>query len=166
MSGRVQNKVALVTAAGQGIGRAIAEALIAEGAIVIATDLADDKLAGLKAKKLQKLDVLSPQNVEALAKTVANDFNALDILVNCAGYVANGSVLDCTDKDWDFSFDLNVTSMHRMIKTFLPAMLAKKSGSIVNISSAVSSIRGVPNRYVYGATKAAVIGLTKAVAAD
>jgi 2-keto-3-deoxy-L-fuconate dehydrogenase len=166
MSGRVQNKVALVTAAGQGIGRAIAEALIAEGAIVIATDLADDKLTGLKAKKLQKLDVLSPQNVEALAKTVANEFNALDILVNCAGFVANGSVLDCTDKDWDFSFDLNVKSMHRMIKTFLPAMLAKKSGSIVNISSAVSSIRGVPNRYAYGATKAAVIGLTKSVAAD
>ena len=166
MSGRVQNKVALVTAAGQGIGRAIAEALIAEGAIVIATDLADDKLAGLKAKKLQKLDVLSPQNVEALAKAVANEFNALDILVNCAGFVANGSVLDCTDKDWDFSFDLNVKSMHRMIRAFLPAMLAKKSGSIVNISSAVSSIRGVPNRYAYGATKAAVIGLTKAVAAD
>lgn len=166
MSDRVHNKVALVTAAGQGIGRAIAEALIAEGGIVIATDLADDKLAGLKAKKLQKLDVLSPQNVEALAKTVANEFNALDILVNCAGYVANGSVLDCTDKDWDFSFDLNVKSMHRMIKTFLPAMVAKKSGSIVNISSAVSSIRGVPNRYAYGATKAAVIGLTKAVAAD
>jgi len=166
MSGRVQNKVALVTAAGQGIGRAIAEALIAEGGIVIATDLADDKLAGLKAEKLQKLDVLSPQNVEVLAKMVANDFNALDILVNCAGYVANGSVLDCTDKDWNFSFDLNVKSMHRMIKTFLPAMVAKKSGSIVNISSAVSSIRGVPNRYAYGATKAAVIGLTKAVAAD
>jgi 2-keto-3-deoxy-L-fuconate dehydrogenase len=166
MSGRVQNKIALVTAAGQGIGRAIAEALVAEGAIVIATDLADDKLVGLKAKKLQKLDVLSPQNVEALAKMVADDFNALDILVNCAGFVANGSVIDCTDKDWDFSFDLNVKSMHRMIKTFLPAMLAKKSGSIVNISSAVSSIRGVPNRYAYGATKAAVIGLTKAVAAD
>ena len=166
MSGRVQNKVALVTAAGQGIGRAIAEALIAEGAIVIATDLADDKLAGLKAKRLQKLDVLSPQNVEALAKVVANEFNALDILVNCAGYVANGSVLDCTDKDWDFSFDLNVKSMHRMIKTFLPAMLEKKAGSIINVASAVSSIRGVPNRYAYGATKAAVIGLTKAVAAD
>src|SRR5271165_6950313 len=166
MSGRVQNKVALVTAAGQGIGRAIAEALIAEGGIVIATDLADDKLAGLKAKKCQKLDVLSQQNVDALAKSVAGEFGALDILVNCAGFVANGSVLDCSEKDWDFSFDLNVKSMHRMIKAFLPAMLAKKSGAIVNISSAVSSIRGVPNRYAYGATKAAVIGLTKAVAAD
>ena len=99
-------------------------------------------------------------------KTVAGEFGALDILVNCAGYVANGSVLDCSDKDWDFSFDLNVKSMHRTIKAFLPAMLEKKSGAIVNISSAVSSIRGVPNRYAYGATKAAVIGLTKAVAAD
>ena len=104
--------------------------------------------------------------IDALAKTVAQEFGALDILVNCAGYVANGSVLDCTDKDWDFSFDLNVKSMHRTIRTFLPAMLEKKSGSIVNISSAVSSIRGVPNRYAYGATKAAVIGLTKSVAAD
>jgi 2-keto-3-deoxy-L-fuconate dehydrogenase len=166
MSSRVQNKVALVTAAGQGIGRAIAEALIAEGGIVIATDLADDKLKDLPAKKRQKLDVLSQDSIDALARTVAGEFGALDILVNCAGYVANGSVLDCTDKDWDFSFDLNVKSMHRMIKAFLPAMLAKKSGAIVNISSAVSSIRGVPNRYAYGATKAAVIGLTKSVAAD
>src|SRR5271157_2788703 len=166
MSGRVQNKVALVTAAGQGIGRAIAEALIAEGGIVIATDLADDKLADLKARTRQKLDVRSQDNIDALAKSVATEFGALDILVNCAGFVANGSVLDCNDKDWDFSFDLNVKSMHRTIKTFLPPMLAKKSGAIVNISSAVSSIRGVPNRYAYGATKAAVIGLTKAVAAD
>jgi len=166
MNNRLQDKIALVTAAGQGIGRAIAEAFIAEGARVIATDLADDKLKDLKAKKLQKLDVRAQDNIDALAKTVAGEFGALDILVNCAGYVANGSVLDCTDKDWDFSFDLNVKSMHRTIKAFLPAMLEKKSGSIVNISSAVSSIRGVPNRYAYGATKAAVIGLTKSVAAD
>jgi 2-dehydro-3-deoxy-L-fuconate 4-dehydrogenase len=166
MSDRVHNKIALVTAAGQGIGRAIAEALIAEGAIVIATDVAADKVADLKAKMRQKLDVRAQDSIDALAKTVAQEFGALDILVNCAGYVANGSVLDCTDKDWDFSFDLNVKSMHRTIKAFLPAMLEKKSGSIVNISSAVSSIRGVPNRYAYGATKAAVIGLTKAVAAD
>jgi 2-keto-3-deoxy-L-fuconate dehydrogenase len=166
MSNRLQNKIALVTAAGQGIGRAIAEAFIAEGASVIATDLADDKLKDLNAKKRQKLDVLAQDNIDALAKTIAGEFGALDILVNCAGYVANGSVLDCTDKDWDFSFDLNVKSMHRMIKAFLPAMLDKKKGSIVNISSAVSSIRGVPNRYAYGTTKAAVIGLTKAVAAD
>jgi 2-keto-3-deoxy-L-fuconate dehydrogenase len=166
MSERVRNKIALVTAAGQGIGRAIAEALIAEGGIVIATDVAEEKLKDLPAKKRQKLDVLSQDAVDAMAKTVAGEFGALDILVNCAGYVANGSVLDCTNKDWDFSFDLNVKSMHRMIKAFLPAMLSKKSGSIVNISSVVSSIRGVPSRYAYGATKAAVIGLTKAVAAD
>src|SRR5580658_2704821 len=166
MSGRVQNKIALVTAAGQGIGRAIAEVFIAEGAIVIATDLADDKLKDLPAKKRHKLDVLSQDAIDTLQKTIAGEFGALDILVNCAGYVADGSVLACTEKDWDFSFDLNVKSMHRMIKAFLPAMLKKKSGSIVNISSAVSSIRGVPGRYAYGATKAAVIGLTKSVAAD
>ena len=166
MSGRLQNKVALVTAAGQGIGRAIAEAFIAEGGKVIATDLADEKLKGLKAAKAQKLDVRAQDNIDALQKAIAGEFGAPDILVNCAGYVANGSVLDCTEKDWDFSFDLNVKSMHRMIKAFLPGMLARKSGSIVNISSAVSSIRGVPNRYAYGATKAAVIGLTKSVAAD
>lgn len=166
MSGRLQNKVALVTAAGQGIGRAISEAFIREGGKVIATDLAEDKLKGLHAVKMQKLDVRAQDNIDALQKAVAAEFGAPDVIVNCAGYVANGSVLDCTDKDWDFSFDLNVKSMHRMIKAFLPGMLAKKSGSIVNISSAVSSIRGVPNRYAYGATKAAVIGLTKAVAAD
>jgi 2-keto-3-deoxy-L-fuconate dehydrogenase len=166
MSNRVNGKVALVTAAGQGIGRAIAEALIAEGAKVIASDVAEDKVKDLKAAKRVKLDVRSQDNVDALEKAIAGEFGALDILVNCAGYVANGSILHCDDKDWDFSFDLNVKSMHRTIKAFLPAMLQKKSGAIVNISSAVSSIRGVPNRYAYGATKAAVIGLTKAVAAD
>ena len=167
MSDRLQNKVALVTAAGQGIGRAIAEAFIEQGAAVIATDLADDKLAGLKAKKAVKLDVRAQDNIDALAAAVGRDFGGLDILVNCAGFVHQGTIFDCSDRDWDFSFDLNVKSMHRMIKAFLPAMLErKKPGSIVNISSAVSSIRGVPNRYVYGATKAAVIGLTKAVAAD
>jgi 2-keto-3-deoxy-L-fuconate dehydrogenase len=166
MSNRLQGKIALVTAAGQGIGRAIAEAFIAEGASVIATDLADDKLKDLKARKRIKLDVRSQANIDAIAGEVTREFGALSVLVNCAGYVANGSVLECTDKDWDFSFDLNVKSMHRMIKALLPAMLEKKAGSIVNISSAVSSIRGVPNRYAYGATKAAVIGLTKAVAAD
>ena len=166
MNGRLQNKVALITAAGQGIGRAIAEAFIAEGASVIATDLADDKLDGLKAKQRRKLDVRAQDAIDGLARDIGREFGALDILVNCAGYVHQGTVLDCADKDWDFSFDLNVKSMHRMIRTFLPAMLEKKSGAIINISSAVSSIRGVPNRYVYGATKAAVIGLTKSVAAD
>jgi 2-keto-3-deoxy-L-fuconate dehydrogenase len=166
MSNRLQGEVALVTAAGQGIGRAIAAAFIAEGAKVIATDVAEDKVKDLNAAKRLMLDVRSQDSVEAMAKTIAGEFGALNILVNCAGYVHNGTVLDCADKDWDFSFDLNVKSMHRTIKAFLPAMLAKKSGSIVNIASAVSSIRGVPNRYAYGATKAAVIGLTKAVAAD
>jgi 2-keto-3-deoxy-L-fuconate dehydrogenase len=166
MSNRLQGKVALVSAAGQGIGRAIAETFIAEGAAVIATDVVEDKLQGLKAKKSIKLDVRSQDNIDALATEVTREFGALDILVNCAGYVHQGTIFDCSDKDWDFSFDLNVKSMHRMIKAFLPAMLQKKSGAIVNISSAVSSIRGVPNRYAYGATKAAVIGLTKAVAAD
>jgi 2-dehydro-3-deoxy-L-fuconate 4-dehydrogenase len=166
MSHRLTGKVALVTAAGQGIGRAIAAAFIAEGASVIATDLDENKLEGLNTNRRRKLDARSAAEIEALASDVGREFGALDVLVNCAGFVHQGTILDCSDKDWDFSFDLNVKSMHRTIKTFLPAMIEKKSGSIVNISSAVSSIRGVPNRYVYGATKAAVIGLTKAVAAD
>jgi len=166
MALRLQDKLALVTAAGQGIGRAIAEAFVAESARVIATDVDDKKLEGMKSLKRHKLDARSTESVEALAKGIATDLGGLDVLVNCAGYVHHGSVLDCSEQDWDFSFDLNVKSMHRTIKAFLPGMLAKKAGSIVNISSAVSSIRGVPDRYVYGATKAAVIGLTKAVAAD
>jgi 2-keto-3-deoxy-L-fuconate dehydrogenase len=166
MSNRLQGKVALVTAAGQGIGRAIAEAFIAEGATVVATDVVEDKLTGLNAKEALKLDVRSQENIDMLAGDIAREFGALDILANCAGYVHQGTIFDCSDKDWDFSFDLNVKSMHRMIKAFLPGMLEKKAGSIVNISSAVSSIRGVPARYVYGTTKAAVIGLTKSIAAD
>jgi 2-keto-3-deoxy-L-fuconate dehydrogenase len=166
MAKRLQGKVALVTAAGQGIGRAIAESFAAEGASVIATDVDESKLDGIKSTRRLKLDVRSTAAVDALAKQVAAEFGALDVLVNCAGYVHHGSVLDCSEQDWDFSFDLNVKSMHRTIRAFLPAMLEKNAGSIVNISSAVSSIRGVPDRYAYGATKAAVIGLTKAVAAD
>jgi 2-keto-3-deoxy-L-fuconate dehydrogenase len=166
MAGRLKGKVALVTAAGQGIGRAIAAAFAAEGARVIATDLDAGKLKGLRVADRRALDVRSTVAVEALAKEVGRTYGALDVLANCAGFVHHGTVLDCSEDDWDFSFDLNVKSMHRTIKAFLPAMLEKKAGSIVNISSVVSSIRGVPNRYAYGATKAAVIGLTKAVAAD
>ena len=166
MAGRMNGKLALVTAAGQGIGRAIAESFIAEGAKVIATDLQPEKLAGLKAAKSVKLDVRSTEAVNALAKEVASELGALDVLANIAGYVHHGTVLECSEQDWDFSFDLNVKSMHRTITAFLPGMLERKRGSIINMSSGVSSVRGLPNRYVYGATKAAVIGLTKAVAAD
>jgi 2-keto-3-deoxy-L-fuconate dehydrogenase len=166
MTQRLANKIALVTAAGQGIGRAICEAFAAEGARVIATDLDIGKLASLASARREKLDVRSSAAVEALAQDVIKALGPLDILVNCAGFVHHGTVLDCSEQDWDFSFDLNVKSMHRTLRAFLPGMIEKKRGSIVNISSAVSSVRAVPNRYVYGATKAAVIGLTKAVAAD
>jgi 2-keto-3-deoxy-L-fuconate dehydrogenase len=166
MSHRLQGKRAMVTAAGQGIGRAIAEAFAREGAEVIATDLDEGKLAGLPCTRTLPLDVRSTAAVEALAAAIAREHGALDVLVNCAGFVHHGSVLECSEQDWDLSFDLNVKSMHRTIRAFLPGMLARQAGAIVNISSAVSSIRGVPDRYVYGATKAAVIGLTKAVAAD
>jgi 2-keto-3-deoxy-L-fuconate dehydrogenase len=166
MTSRLDGKRALVTAAGQGIGRAIAEAFVAEGAKVIATDVESAKLADLTGAECHKLDVRSTLAVEALAKALLAESGAPHVLVNCAGYVHNGSVLDCSDDDWDFSFDLNVKSIHRVLRAFLPGMIENGGGSIVNISSAVSSIRGVPNRYAYGATKAAIIGLTKAVAAD
>jgi 2-keto-3-deoxy-L-fuconate dehydrogenase len=162
MAGRLQGKTAVVTAAGQGIGRAIAEAFVREGAKVWATDLDLKKLEGLTGAELRAVDVLSTQAVEALAR----ETGAIDILVNAAGYVHHGTVLECSDKDWDFSFDLNVKSMHRTTKAYVPGMLEKGAGSIVNIASGAGSVRGIPNRYVYGATKAAVIGLTKAVAAD
>jgi 2-keto-3-deoxy-L-fuconate dehydrogenase len=159
---RLQGKTALVTAAGQGIGRAIAEAFIREGATVWATDLDVSKLEGLEGAEKRRLDVLSSQSVEELVA----EAGSFDILVNAAGFVHHGTILECSDRDWDFSFDLNVTSMHRTIKAVLPGMLEKGRGSIVNIASGASSVRGIPNRYVYGTTKAAVIGLTKAVAAD
>ena len=162
MAGRLQGKTAVVTASGQGIGRAIAEAFVREGAKVWATDLDLKKLEGLTGAELRAVDVLSTAAVEALAR----ETGAIDILVNAAGYVHHGTVLECSDKDWDFSFDLNVKSMHRTTKAYVPGMLEKGAGSIVNIASGAGSVRGIPNRYVYGATKAAVIGLTKAVAAD
>ncbi|MEP9389749.1 SDR family oxidoreductase [Mesorhizobium sp. KR9-304] len=167
MAGRLKGKIAVVTAAGQGIGRAIAEAFVAEGATVHASDVSREKLEGLARAKKARLDVLSTKAVDAYAAKIG----PVDILVNVAGYVHHGTVLTTSEKDWDFSFDLNVKSMHRTIKAFLPGMLAraKESGgtsSIVNIASGASSVRGIPNRYAYGASKAAVIGLTKAVAAD
>ena len=161
MTDRLKGKSALVTAAGQGIGRAIAEAFAREGAKVWATDLDPAKLEGLAVERLT-LDVRSDEAVAAIAQQTG----PVDILVNAAGFVHHGTILECSDRDWDFSFDLNVRSMHRTIKTYLPGMLERGGGSIVNIASGASSVRGIPNRYVYGATKAAVIGLTKAVAAD
>jgi 2-keto-3-deoxy-L-fuconate dehydrogenase len=158
---RLQGKTALITAAGAGIGRATAVAFAREGCRVIATDLDVAKLEGLSGD-LHALDVRSTDAVNALAARIG----PVDILFNCAGFVHHGSVLDCSEADWDFSFDLNVKSMHRTIRAFLPGMLERGKGSIVNVSSGASSVRGIPNRYVYGASKAAVIGLTKAVAAD
>ena len=159
--GRLGGKIALVTAAGAGIGRATAEAFVQEGARVFATDIDAARLSGL-ACELRQLDVRSTGAVEALAREIG----AIDILFNCAGFVHHGSVLECSDADWDYTFDVNVKSMHRTIRGFLPAMLQRGSGSIINIASGASSVRGLPNRYAYGASKAAVIGLTKAVAAD
>ena len=159
---RLQGKVAVITAAGQGIGRAIAEAFVREGATVWATDRDVAKLEGIPKAKKRKLDVLSDKAVANFAEKVG----AIDILVNAAGFVHHGTVMECDNAAWDFSFDLNVKSMHRMLRAFIPGMLAQGHGSIVNIASGAGSVRGIPNRYVYGATKAAVIGLTKAVAAD
>jgi 2-keto-3-deoxy-L-fuconate dehydrogenase len=166
MVGRLDGKTAFITAAGQGIGRAIAEAFVAEGATVMASDLDAGKLKDLKGAKTSALDVRSTDAVNTLAAQFIKDYGAPTILANCAGYVHQGSVLDCSEQDWDFSFDVNVKSIHRTLRAFIPAMLKNGGGSIINIASVASSLRGLPNRYVYGATKAAIIGLTKAVAAD
>ena len=166
MSGRLAEKVALITAAGQGIGRASALKFEAEGAIVWATDINGDALAALQAEcpgiRTSLLDVRDTEAVNLLAARIGR----VDVLFNCAGYVHQGDIFACSQNDWDFSFDVNVTSMYRTCLAFLPAMLAAGKGSIVNMSSAASSVKGAPNRFVYGATKAAVIGLTKAIAAD
>ncbi|MGC9269172.1 SDR family oxidoreductase [Acidiphilium sp.] len=159
-SGRVAGKTAFITAAGQGIGRAIAETLIHEGASVIATDRDATLLAALPGARA--LDVTDPAAITAMADALG----PIDILVNAAGYVAHGSVLDGTEPEWRFSFDLNVTAMFHTIRAFLPGMLEKRGGSIINIASTVGSIKGTVNRCAYGASKAAVIGLTKSVAAD
>jgi len=165
MADRLTGKRALVTAAAQGIGRATAEAFAAEGAQVIATDVHEDNLAkldGISGISTRRLDITDADSVIATAA----DIGAVDILFNCAGFVHHGSVLDCGESDWDFSFDLNVKSMYFTIRAFLPAMLDAGGGSIINMSSVASSIKGIAQRCVYGASKAAVIGLTKSVAAD
>ena len=164
MAGRLDGKRALVTAAGQGIGRATALAFAAEGADVLATDIAVEKLADLSGKGIETR--LLDARDEAAITALAAELPALDVLFNCAGFVHHGTVLSTTPEDWDFSFSLNVRSMFLMIRAFLPKMIEAGGGSIINMSSGASSIKGVPNRCAYGATKAAVIGLTKSVAAD
>jgi 2-keto-3-deoxy-L-fuconate dehydrogenase len=162
---RLAGKTAFVTAAGQGIGRATAEAYAREGARVIATDINDtllEALAQTPGVEARRLDVLDPAAIAAAAAAAGT----VDVLFNGAGYVHAGSVLDCTEEEWTFAFDLNVRSQYRTIKAFLPGMLARGKGSIINMASVAGSIKGAPNRFVYGSTKAAVIGLTKAVAAD
>jgi 2-keto-3-deoxy-L-fuconate dehydrogenase len=165
--GRVAGKRALITAAGAGIGLATALMLSREGATVWAGDVDPDKLAMLKRRddKIHTiaLDVLNQNNIAAAAQNL----EAIDVLFNCAGYVAAGSILDCSEKDWDFSFDLNVKSMFHVIQAFLPAMLASgQGGSIINMASIASSVKSTTNRFAYCASKAAVIGLTKSIAAD
>jgi 2-keto-3-deoxy-L-fuconate dehydrogenase len=165
MSDRLKGKRAFVTAAAVGIGRACALAFAREGATVFATDIDESKLATLRSEgvaEVAKLDVRDSTAVAAMAKRAGRT----DILLNAAGFVHHGTVLECSDEDWDFSFDLNVKSMHRTIRAFLPGMLEAGGGSIVNISSAAGVFKAAPNRYVYGATKAAVAALTRAVAVD
>jgi 2-keto-3-deoxy-L-fuconate dehydrogenase len=163
---RLQGKIALVTAAGQGIGRATAEAFAREGALVIATDLKPELLEGFPGR-VEKLTALEKSELVGLIDSLER----VDVLFNCAGFVHHGTILDATDEQWDFAFNLNVRSMFWAMQAVLPKMVAQYKnglgcGSILNISSVASSIKGAPNRFVYGATKAAVIGMTKAVAAD
>jgi 2-keto-3-deoxy-L-fuconate dehydrogenase len=162
VTGRLQGKRAVITAAGQGIGRASAELFAREGAEVIATDIDADKLREVAGCAHARLDVTDAAAIAAFAA----ETGGVDILFNCAGYVHHGSILDCTDEQWAFAMDLNVRAMYRLTRALLPAMLLRGGGSIVNMSSVASSVKGVPNRFVYGTSKAAVIGLTKAVAMD
>ena len=165
MAGRLTGKRALITAAAQGIGRATAIAMAREGALVLATDVNATLLVDLEAEgglTTARLDVTDEAEIAKLAQEQA----AFDVLVNVAGFVHHGSILECGESDYDFSMNLNVKSMYRMIQAFLPAMLDQGGGSIVNVASVCSSLKGLPNRFIYGTSKAAVIGLTKSVAAD
>ena len=165
MSGRLNGKTAIITAAAQGIGRRTVEIFAAEGARVLASDINADllrELDGVAGVETECLDVTNP---DAVRDYVARN-NQADILFNCAGFVHNGSILKCSDDDWDFAFDLNTRAMFRLMKAVLPGMLERGSGSIINMSSVASSLKGVPNRFVYCASKAAVLGMTKSVAAD
>jgi 2-keto-3-deoxy-L-fuconate dehydrogenase len=162
VAGRLAGKRALITAAAQGIGRASAEAFIREGARVIATDVNAQGLDTLRGCETRTLDVTDASQIASLAA----DLGTIDILFNCAGIVHAGTILDCPDADWDRAFDLNARAQYRLVRAFLPGMLAQGRGSIINMSSVASSVTGVPNRFAYGASKAAVIGLTKSVAVD
>jgi 2-keto-3-deoxy-L-fuconate dehydrogenase len=165
VAGRLQGKTAIITAAGAGIGRASAIAFAREGAKVYATDINEaalKELATTSSIVTRRLDVMD----DAAIKAAAKEIGAIDVLFNCAGFVHHGTILECSDKDWDFTMNLNVRAMYWMTRAFLPAMLERGKGSIVNMSSGASSIRGIPNRFVYGTSKAAVIGFTKAIAAD
>jgi 2-keto-3-deoxy-L-fuconate dehydrogenase len=162
MTGRLEGKTAIVTAAGQGIGRAIAEMFVQQGAKVYATDINAEKLAEVEGVETFILDVLDPNAIKAAVEKTG----PVDILANCSGFVHAGGILECEDDDFDFSTDLNVKASFRMIRAFLPGMLAGGGGSIINIASVASSISGVQNRFIYGATKAGLIGLTKSVAKD
>jgi NAD(P)-dependent dehydrogenase (short-subunit alcohol dehydrogenase family) len=166
MSGRLENKNIIVTAAGQGIGKATAIAFYNEGANVTATDLNEKTLTELN-KEFPKIKVSTLDSTDSAAiKTFTDSIGKVDVLFNAVGFVHHGSILDCEEKDWDFSFNVNIKSMYFMCKAIVPKMLSQKKGSIINIASVASSVKGVPNRFVYGASKAAIIGLTKSIAAD
>ena len=166
MSGRLEEKKILVTAAGQGIGKATAIAFNKEGAHVIATDLNDKTLDDLNKEypeiKVKKLDSTDNNAILEFTKTL----DRIDVLFNAVGFVHHGTILDCEEKDWDFSFNVNIKSMYFMCRAILPLMIKQNGGSIINISSIASSLKGLPNRFVYGASKAAIIGLTKSIASD